>query len=136
MSQPVDRNHASEEALIAYALHPDAVEEAQEHHISRCEICMREVAEIISLYQGLEKKLARFDCPAEERLTAYALYELSIWQRAETKDHVWNCSYCTEEVRVIQEANEVLPPIQVWVTTRRFITSPLSSQVLNLREFE
>jgi len=133
MYQPVDTNHPNKEVLTSYALQPETVEESLAQHIRQCVICMREVSEVTSLQRALIKKLSRFDCPSEDKLTAYALFELSPWECAELKDHLRNCPCCSEEVGVTQLASEVLPPPYLWQTANRFAATLLSKHALNLR---
>jgi Putative zinc-finger len=123
VSQPVDSNHASEEALLVYALWPETIQEATAQHIRQCKTCMSEVTDIRSLQRALKIKLARFDCPSAERLTAYALRELPLWERAEIKFHARNCPNCTEEIRATQLASEVLPSPLLWQNAARIFAS-------------
>ena len=136
MSQPVNSNHASEETLIAYTLGSETIEEAILQHIRQCKTCMSEVIWVRSLHQALKKKLSRFDCPSVDRLTAYALGELPPRARAEVWNHVRNCSRCTGEVQVTQQAHAVLPSPNLWQTVRRVVASLVLTPQYSVRDIE
>lgn len=126
MSQYVDRNHASEEALTTYALHPETVEEPIAQHIKQCQVCLRKASEITLLQRALLKKLARFDCPDAESLTAYALHEISPGERAKINKHLVSCQDCAEEVRMTQETSA--KTLLSWEVVRRVAASLLPRQ--------
>jgi hypothetical protein len=140
MSRPADLNHPSQKVLNAYALRPETVDQAITQHIKQCETCMRDVTAIVLLQRSLKKKLFRFDCPSEEKLTAYALHKLPLWERMAIEAHLPNCQHCSEEIRIIQRVAEDFlpsPSSAPWETVRRIraLLQPQSPQY-GLRELE
>ncbi len=123
MSLPVDPNHANEEALTAFALRHETVEEAIAQHIAQCEICTSAVNDIASLQHTLKRHLFRFDCPPAERLVDYALHKLPLRERLEIREHARDCQRCAGEIQATQQASEMFPSPSLWQTVSRIVAA-------------
>ncbi len=117
MNDCIEPGTVSEEALAAYAIDPEEGD-AVAQHVAHCPACATEAAEMGTLVSQLSTRLACFDCPTSDAITAYVAGMLPPADRATVERHVQQCSRCTELVADSQEFFAQEPdPILSWGNT-------------------
>ncbi len=106
--------------IYANAMHPDddqltallfaeASEDVREH-VRMCSFCQSRLMEMAEFDAAMEALAQRSTCPTPERLAQYAEGRLAGPDQARIQTHLQTCSYCQEELAVIQQYADV--PIQ------------------------
>jgi hypothetical protein len=100
MKACIEPGRFSDDELAQFALEPKDADRAIAEHVQACRACEVEVADLRSIYRGLERTLDRFSCPPVEDLEAFVLGQLPPLEKQAVAGHIQSCGRCTEEIEV------------------------------------
>src|ERR1700741_3545033 len=95
----MNRPHASQEDLLAFALDQTSLSPAIRQHLERCPLCQQQVTRYQQATAYLLSGLYRSQCPSGAILSYYCLPGvLSNAEHNQVSAHLAHCPLCTSEI--------------------------------------
>jgi hypothetical protein len=106
----IDPQAISPSALLKYVLKTDGYDTEIAAHVEACFACQQEILLYRQNLRNLATRLARFDCPSADDISAYAVNETDDDSTRFIEQHAARCTVCAEKIALSREFMQLSDP--------------------------